>query len=45
MERVAPWSALCGLIAPVYPKLGQWPPAGWIERMLRVYSLHQWLNL
>ena len=29
MERVVPWSALCGLIAPVYPKPGNGrPPIG-----------------
>jgi len=28
MERVVPWSALCALIEPFYPKPGKWPPAG-----------------
>ena len=29
MERIVPWSALCGLIAPFYPKPGNGgPPVG-----------------
>ena len=26
MECVVPWEALLGLIEPVYPQGGQWPP-------------------
>jgi IS5 family transposase len=43
MDRVVPWSALCALIEPFYPKPGR-PPVG-VERMLRIYFLQQWFNL
>src|SRR5262252_6288713 len=45
MERVIPWSALCGLIEPVYPKPGNGRPPVGLERMLRIYFLQQWFNL
>jgi transposase, IS5 family len=45
MERVVPWSALCGLIEPFYPKPGNGRPPIDIERMLRIYFLQQWFNL
>jgi len=45
MERVVPWSALCGLIEPVYPKRGNGRPPVGVERMLRIYFLQQWFNL
>ena len=45
MERVVPWSALCGLIAPFYPKPGNGRPPVGVERMLRLYFLQQWFNL
>jgi IS5 family transposase len=45
MERVVPWSALCALIAPVYPKPGNGRPPIGVERMLRIYFLQQWFNL
>ena len=45
MERVVPWSALCALIEPFYPKPGNGRPRVGIERMLRIYSLQQWFNL
>ena len=45
MERVIPWSALCGLIEPVYPKPGNGRPPVGMERMLRIYFLQQWFNL
>src|SRR5215813_8367103 len=46
MERVVPWSALCALIEPFYPKpgSGRRPPIR-VERMLRIYFLQQWFNL
>ena len=46
MERVIPWSSLCGVIEPFYPKgkgAGR-PPIG-IERMLRIHFLQHWFNL
>jgi IS5 family transposase len=45
MERVVPWSGLCGLIGPFYPKPGNGRPPIGIERMLRIYFLQHWFNL
>jgi IS5 family transposase len=45
MERVVPWSALCALIEPFYPKPGNGRPPVGVERMLRLYFLQQWFNL
>jgi transposase, IS5 family len=36
MERVVPWSALCQLIEPFYPKPGNGRPPVGVERMLRI---------
>lgn len=45
MDRVVPWSALCALIEPVYPKAGNGRPPVGLERMLRIYFLQNWFNL
>ena len=45
MDRVVPWSALCALIEPVYPKAGSGRPPVGLERMLRIYFLQNWFNL
>src|ERR1700757_2863708 len=45
MEQILPWSALCGLIKPFYPKPGNGRPPIGVERMLRLYFLQQWFNL
>ena len=45
MDRVVPWSALCALIDPVYPKAGNGRPPIGLERMLRIYFLQNWFNL
>jgi IS5 family transposase len=45
MERVVPWTELCALIEPVYPKAGNGRPPIGLERMLRIYFLQQWFNL
>jgi IS5 family transposase len=45
MERVVPWTELCALIRPVYPKPGNGRPPIGLERMLRIYFLQQWFNL
>jgi transposase, IS5 family len=45
MDRVMPWSALCGLIEPIYPKAGNGRPPIGLERMLRIYFLQNWFNL
>lgn len=47
MDRVVPWSEVCALIEPVYPKIseqGGRPPIA-LERMVRVYFLQLWFNL
>jgi transposase, IS5 family len=45
MEQVVPWSELCALIEPYYPKPGNGRPPVGVERMLRIYFLQQWFNL
>jgi IS5 family transposase len=45
MNRVVPWSRLCALIEPHYPKRGNGRPPVGLERMLRMYFLQQWFNL
>ena len=46
MDQVVPWSELCALIEPFYPKNGgAGRPAVGLERMLRIYCLQQWFNL
>ena len=45
MERMVPWSALCALIDPFYPKPGNGRPPVGVERMLRIYFLQHWFNL
>jgi transposase, IS5 family len=45
MEGVVPWSALCALIEPFYPKPGNGRPPIGVERMLRIYFVQQWFNL
>jgi IS5 family transposase len=47
MDAVVPWSRLCALIEPHYPKgspAGGRPPLP-LERMFRIYCLQQWYNL
>jgi transposase, IS5 family len=45
MDQVVPWSALCLLVEPHYPKaVNGRRPVG-IDRMLRIYFLQQWFNL
>jgi len=47
MERAVPWSRLCALIEPRYPKgsAAGGRPALPLERMFRIYCLQQWYNL
>ena len=45
MNRVMPWSALCALVEPIYPKAGNGRPPIGLERMLRIYFLQNWFNL
>jgi IS5 family transposase len=44
MEHVVPWSGLCELIAPFYPKAGNGRPPVGDERMLRICFLQQWFT-
>jgi len=37
MEQVVPWSKLCGLIEPHYPKAGNGRRPRELEAMLRIY--------
>jgi IS5 family transposase len=45
MDQVVPWSPLCRLISPYYPKAGNGRPPLELERMLRIYFMQQWFNL
>jgi IS5 family transposase len=45
MEQVVPWSALCALVGPHYPKAGGGRRPVGIERMMRIYFLQQWFSL
>jgi transposase, IS5 family len=45
MESVVPWTVLCALIEPHYPKGARGRPPIGVERMLRIYFLQQWFNL
>jgi IS5 family transposase len=45
MEQVVPWSEVCALIEPFYPKAGNGRRPVGLERMLRIYFLQQWFSL
>ena len=45
MEALVPWSALCSVIEPHYPKAGNGRPPVGLERMLRMYFVQHWFNL
>ena len=45
MEQLVPWSALCAVIKPHYPKTGKGRPPVGLERMLRMYFVQHWFNL
>lgn len=45
MEKLVPWSALCGVIEPYYPKRGNGRQPVGLERMVRMYFVQQWFNL
>ncbi len=45
MEAVVPWSALCEVIEPFYPKAGNGRPPIGLERMLRIHFIQHWFNL
>jgi transposase, IS5 family len=45
MESIVPWSALCEVIEPCYPKAGNGRPPIGLERMLRIHFIQHWFNL
>ena len=45
METIVPWSALCEVIEPCYPKAGNGRPPIGLERMLRIHFIQHWFNL
>jgi IS5 family transposase len=45
MDQIVPWTQLCSLISPHYPKAGNGRPPLELERMLRIYFMQQWFNL
>jgi IS5 family transposase len=45
MEQVVPWTQLCAVIEPFYPKAGHGRPPIGLERMLRMYFVQHWFNL
>jgi IS5 family transposase len=45
VEEIVPWSQLCAVIEPHYPKAGRGRPPVGLERMLRMYFVQHWLNL
>jgi len=45
MEQIVPWSDLCSVIEPHYPKAGNGRPPVGLERMLRMYFVQNWFNL
>ena len=45
MEAIVPWSALCEVIEPHYPKAGNGRPPIGLERMLRIHFIQHWFNL
>jgi IS5 family transposase len=45
MDRFVPWSTLCAVVEPVYPKPGNGRPPIGLERMLRIHFLQHWFNL
>ena len=45
MDQVVPWSELCAVIEPYYPKGENGRPPTGLERMLRIYFTQQWYGL
>ena len=45
MEQIVPWGALCEVIEPHYPKVGNGRPPVGLERMLRMHFVQHWFNL
>ena len=45
MEAIVPWSALCEVIEPYYPKAGNGRPPIGLQRMVRIHFIQHWFNL
>jgi len=45
MEAIVPWSDLCAVIEPHYPKAGNGRRPIGLERMLRIHFIQHWFNL
>lgn len=45
MDEIVPWTELCAVIEPYYPKRGNGRPPIGLERMLRMYFVQHWFNL
>ena len=45
IDELMPWSELCALVDPHYPKAGNGRPPIGLERMLRMYWVANWFNL
>ena len=45
MDTIVPWSALCEVIEPHYPKACNGRPPIGLERMLRIHFIQHWFNL
>lgn len=45
MDMVVPWTELCAVIEPYYPKGENGRPPKGLERMLRIYFTQQWYGL
>ena len=45
MDRIVPWTEVCAVIEPHYPKVGNGRPPVGLARMLRMYVVQHWFNL
>ncbi|MGF6798409.1 hypothetical protein OKW48_001841 [Paraburkholderia youngii] len=45
MNTIVPWTELCAVIEPYYPKRGNGRPPIDLERMLRIHFVQHWFNL
>ena len=45
MNEIVPWTDLCAVIEPYYPKKGNGRPPIGLERMLRIHFIQHWFNM
>src|SRR6201993_5640098 len=45
MNTIMPWTELCAVVEPYYPKRGNGRPPIGLERMLRIHFIQHWFNL